>query len=63
MALGPVGLDADGLLRILESLLVVILSRVYSRAVGVKDLVLGLDLDGLRELLTFGSLSAESFVE
>lgn len=59
MALGPIRLDVDGLVGILEGLLVITLGTVDSRSVGVEDVVFGLDRDGLGELVTV-SLSAES---
>lgn len=52
VALGPVGLDTDGLLGIIESFLVFGLSSVDSRSVGEEDVVFGFDFNSLRELLT-----------
>ena len=52
MALGPVRLDADRLLGILEGLLVLVLGGVDGGTVGVEDLVLGINSNSLCELLT-----------
>lgn len=51
MALGPVGLDLDGLLGILKGFLVFVLRGVDSGAVGEKNVVLGLDGKSLGEFL------------
>lgn len=47
VALGPVGLELDSLLTVLESLLVVLLGGVAGRAVGVEDVVGCVELNGL----------------
>lgn len=57
MALRPIGLDHDRLLGIFEGFLIFVLGGVDSGAVGVEDVVFGLDGNGLREFLT-GFLSA-----
>jgi hypothetical protein len=59
MALGPVGLDLDGLLGIFESFLVFLLGGVDSGAVGEENVVLGLDGKGLGEFLA-GLLSVSA---
>ncbi len=59
LALRPVRLDGDGLLGILEGLLVLGLGAVDGGTVGVEDVVLGFDSDGLGEFLT-GVSSATS---
>lgn len=52
MALGPVGLNLDGLLGILKSFLVFVLGRVDGGAVGEEDVVFGFDGKSLGEFLT-----------
>lgn len=52
LALGPIGLDADGLLCILERFLILILGGVRGGAVGVENGVLGVNADSLSEFLT-----------
>jgi hypothetical protein len=52
VALGPIRLDADRLLGILEGFLVLVLRGVDGGAVGVEDLVLGINSNSLCELLT-----------
>ena len=52
VALGPVGLDADRLLGILEGFLVLVLGGIDGGTVGVEDLVLGIKSNSLCELLT-----------
>lgn len=47
VALGPVGLELDSLLTVLESLLVVLLGGVAGGAVGVEDVVGCVELNGL----------------
>ena len=56
-ALGPIRLDFRSLVGILQSLLVFGLRRVDGRAVGVEDVVRGLDSDSLGELFTIESIS------
>lgn len=51
-SLGPVRLDLRGLGGVLEGVLVVLLGGVGRRAVRVQDVVRGLELDGLGEVLT-----------
>lgn len=52
LALGPIGLDADRLLSILQSFLILSLRGVNGGAVGVEDVVLGFNVDSLSEFLT-----------
>lgn len=52
IALGPVGLDADSLVGILQSFFVLGLSGVDSGTVGVEDVVFRFDRDSLSEFLT-----------
>jgi hypothetical protein len=51
VTLGPVWLDLDGLLGILQSLLVFVLSGVDSGPVGEEDMVLRFDSKSLSEFL------------
>lgn len=60
MALGPVRLDVNGLVGIVKGLLVFGLGSVDGGPVGVKDVVLGLDLEGLGEFLTIFSLASQT---
>jgi hypothetical protein len=65
VTLGPVWLDLDGLLGILQSLLVFVLSGVDSGAVGEEDMVLRFDSKSLGEFLAamYQSWSTESNVK
>jgi hypothetical protein len=52
VALGPVWLDLDSLFGVGERLFVFLLGGVDGGAVGVEDVVVGVELDCLSELLT-----------
>jgi hypothetical protein len=52
MALGPVGLNLNGLLGIFKSFLVFVLGGVNGGAVGEEDMIFGFDGKSLGEFLT-----------
>ena len=54
-ALDPVGLDLRRLLGIIQGIVPVLLGGVGGGAIAVEDVVLGLNGDGLGELVTGGS--------
>lgn len=50
-ALGPVGFDVGGLVGVVQSVVPLALRGVGGGTVGVEDVVFGLDLDGLGEIV------------